>query len=345
MNYIWSLKELKKTPKNGLKVFSCFSCGGGSSMGYKLAGYDVLGNVEIDKAMMEIYQENNKPKYPYLMDIRDFNKIPDNELPPELFDLDILDGSPPCSTFSIAGKREKKWGNENHFREGQVKQRLDTLFLDFIDTAAKLKPKIVIAENVRGLIYGNAKGYVTEILSAFRNAGYYPKIYSFNSATMGVPQTRERIFFIARRQDLEYPDLKFHFDEKPIRYSEIKSKTPGPALQVGSKKYNLWKCRRNGDLSLADISIRLYNKISHFNSRLLIDSRVVNTIASTSAGRPIRFDSPRYISDDEIIKSQTFPQDYNFGNNDVQYVCGMSVPPIMMARIASEIYEQWLKTD
>ncbi len=50
----WNLTDLKEVKSNGLKVFSCFHCGGGSTMGYKLAGYEVLGGVEIDPKMMEM---------------------------------------------------------------------------------------------------------------------------------------------------------------------------------------------------------------------------------------------------------------------------------------------------
>ena len=88
----WRLDDLKDVPKNGRTVFSCFSCGGGSSMGYKLAGYTVLGNCEIDPEMMKLYKQNHHPKYPYLMDIREFNQL--QVYPEELRHLDILDGSP-----------------------------------------------------------------------------------------------------------------------------------------------------------------------------------------------------------------------------------------------------------
>ena len=50
----WNLSDLKSVPKNGRTVFTCFSCGGGSSMGYKLAGYTVLGNCEIDPKIDDI---------------------------------------------------------------------------------------------------------------------------------------------------------------------------------------------------------------------------------------------------------------------------------------------------
>ena len=77
----WYLDDLEAVHKNGKTVFSCFSCGGGSSMGYKLAGYEVIGNIEIDQRVMKVYQRNNHPKHSYLMDVRDFSKIPKNEIP------------------------------------------------------------------------------------------------------------------------------------------------------------------------------------------------------------------------------------------------------------------------
>jgi DNA (cytosine-5)-methyltransferase 1 len=75
----WKLADLDDRPKHGHAVFSCFSCGGGSSMGYKLAGYTVIGNCEIDPDMMRVYKANHHPKYSFLMDIRDFVKLPDEE--------------------------------------------------------------------------------------------------------------------------------------------------------------------------------------------------------------------------------------------------------------------------
>lgn len=70
-------------------------------MGYKIAGYDVIGCNEIDPRMMKCYETNHHPQYSYLEDIRDLVKR--NYLPEELYNLDILDGSPPCSTFSMSG--------------------------------------------------------------------------------------------------------------------------------------------------------------------------------------------------------------------------------------------------
>ena len=77
----WTMANDYPKEKNGLKVFSCFACGGGSTMGYKLAGCEVLGCCEIDPKMNEVYVKNHKPKYNYLMDIIEFNKLPKEELP------------------------------------------------------------------------------------------------------------------------------------------------------------------------------------------------------------------------------------------------------------------------
>lgn len=93
LSYKWKLSDLERVEKNGAKVFSCFSCGGGSTMGYKLAGFDVIGNCEIDPVTNEIYKKNNHPKYNFCCDIRDFAAL--EEYPEELNSLSILDGSPP----------------------------------------------------------------------------------------------------------------------------------------------------------------------------------------------------------------------------------------------------------
>lgn len=259
----WNLADLKEVAWNGLNVFTCFSCGGGSSMGYKRAGYHVIGNVEIDRDMNKVYIYNHKPKYNYNMDIRDFISIPDDELPEELFKLDVLDGSPPCSVFSAAGEREKGWNTEKQFREGQKMQRLDDLFFAFIKVAEKLKPRVVVAENVKGLISGKAKGYVNEIVKAFKRAGYVPQIFLLNAAQMGVPQARERVFFIAHRKDLNYPKLELSFHEPPVYFRDVRSKV-GVPLKEGTQSADLMKKRIPSDRRLSDICIRVHGRNSGF---------------------------------------------------------------------------------
>lgn len=307
-------------------------------MGYKLAGFDVLGGVEIDPEMMAIYRANHKPKHSYLMGVQQFKKIHDSELPAELFDLDILDGSPPCSSFSMAGAREKKWGKVSKFREGQAVQRLDDLFFDFIDIAKKLQPKIVIAENVKGLIQGNARGYVKQIFQAFREAGYSCQLFLLNAANMGVPQRRERTFFIANKLGKK---INFDFREMPIPFKNIddgisdKRKIVSKSISGAGK----W-CLENKTSEVVEWSKHIKGKPQYFNQKMTLPWEVMKTQVATN--RHIYHGTDFYLSDSEVMRGQSFPDDYEFLNCDPGYVCGMSVPPFMMQRVADQVYKQLL---
>jgi DNA (cytosine-5)-methyltransferase 1 len=251
-NYKWNLAD--GYPKsNGLKVFGTFICGGGSTMGYKLAGFEHLGGVEIDPPIADVYKTNHNPKYLYVEDIRDFADR--TEFPEDLYDLDILDGSPPCSSFSMAGNREKDWGKEKKFREGQTVQTLDDLFFDYIKLAKKLQPKVIIAENVKGLIQGNAKVYVHKIKAALEDAGYKVQLFLLNAAN-GSTSKRERVFFICQRNDLKFKNLKLSFDEKPILFGQI-SNSIGKSITDNTQYSEYWNLMQKEDKNFSDINKRL----------------------------------------------------------------------------------------
>jgi DNA (cytosine-5)-methyltransferase 1 len=327
--YKWNLSDGYPAPnieKNNLNVFGTFISGGGSTMGYKLAGFNHLGGVEIDKKVAAVYKLNHNPKYLFIEDIRQFNKRTD--LPNELFNLDILDGSPPCSTFSMAGSREKAWGKSKKFREGQELQTLDDLFFHFIETANKLKPKVIIAENVKGLIQGNAKGYVKEIFKGFNDIGYNVQIFLLNAASMGVPQKRERVFFICSKKELNYPKLKMEFNEKPILFREISDKSNASNLTDKFLKY--WEKAKPGE------SVGLFKTYK----KLSMDNVSFTLIANSPHYHPLY---ARELTKNEYCKIGTFPLDYNFNNVEPKYLIGMSVPPVMMAQISHQIYLQWFK--
>lgn len=306
-------------------------------MGYKLAGFDHLGGVEIDPQVAKVYQANHRPKHFFIEDIRAFNGRDD--LPEELYDLDLLDGSPPCSTFSVSGQRDKVWGVKKKFREGQAEQVLDDLVFEYVATIAKLRPKVAVLENVRGMVIGNAKAYTKRVVEKLNEVGYRVQLFLLNAASMGVPQRRERVFFICLRSDLKKPSLRFDFAEPPIFYSEIMRDSPRPSLSEFAT--SVWEKRLPEDRGFDDIWRRDGVENRWFNWRLLKDYEVVPTIASSAGSRPVREDIPAYISDEEIILSGTFPMDYNFGDIGIQYMIGMSVPPVMTAQIAHQIYLQW----
>lgn len=297
---------------------------GGSSLGYKLAGFDVIGCNEIDKRMMDCYIKNNNPKYSFLEPIQSFKLK--NDLPEDLYNLDILDGSPPCSTFSMAGNREENWGKEKMFREGQQEQVLDTLFFDFIDVAKKLQPKIVISENVKGLLLGSAFKYVQKIYKCFDEAGYITKHFLLDASKMGVPQKRERVFFISVRKDLAknflerisfFEDtlkLDLYFNEKEIPIAEF--------VKGMEKK----KTQNYSETRYGDVICNIY--------------KPAPTI-TTDINR-YWLDENNLIDIESIKLIGSFPLDYDFLENNPQYIIGMSVPPIMMKKIAEEVYNKIL---
>lgn len=334
-NYRWFLASGYPAPginKHGLKVFGTFICGGGSTMGYKLAGYDHLGGVEIDPQVADVYNENHKPKYLFTEDIRDFADR--TEFPQELYQLDILDGSPPCSSFSMAGNREKDWGKEKVFREGQAKQRLDDLFFDYIKLAKKLQPKVVIAENVKGMLQGNAKAYVKKIKQEFEAAGFDVQLFLLNAASMGVPQKRERVFFICKRKDLNFKPLKLNFSEEIIPFKNIEANEPRKSATGEVLKY--LSLTKEGK-SLASV----HPKGNFFTSIRINRNDVINTIASGS--NLFHYEKNEYLNNTELKLAGSYPLDYNFKKIDPQYLIGMSVPPVMTAQVANQIYLQWLK--
>ena len=307
-------------------------------MGYKLAGYDVLGNVEIDPKMMRLYKKNLNPTYGYLMDIRDF--VRQGALPQPLYDLDILDGSPPCTVFSMANSsgREKNWGKMKKFAEGQKEQVLDDLFFEYIKVVEKLRPKVVVAENVKGLIMKNARGYVNMILNRLDAAGYETQLFLLNAAYMGVPQVRERVFFVSRKKGT-FNNRNLDFNCKPITFGEVRTKKGKEIIDRDCKIAKMLKHRRRGDLSLMHINRREFSSESLSSHSIIHDDRVACCMVASSM--KFRACDGAFMSKGDIVNCSTFPQDYDFMGEDVQRVCGMCVPPVMMAQIARQIYLQW----
>lgn len=327
--YKWNLSDgfpAANIEKNNLNVFGTFICGGGSTMGYKLAGFNHLGGVEIDKQVAETYKLNHNPKYLFNEDIRNFNKRTD--LPKELFNLDILDGSPPCSTFSMAGSREKAWGKSKQFREGQAHQTLDDLVFVYCDTIIKLQPKVFILENVKGIIQGNAKVYSKNIVEKMTKAGYTVQVFCLNAASMGVPQKRERVFFIGFKNDLKFHKLKLEFNEKPILFGEIKEKNckEKECFNFPESERIRLQYIEKGDINLvnADKKIRGNDKNAFFNQTLVYDENVMGTI--TGQEKSFVFDEKRRLSNKECKLAGTYPLDYNFNGIEPKYLIGMSVP-------------------
>jgi DNA (cytosine-5)-methyltransferase 1 len=341
----WQLADLKDVPQNGLKVMSTFACGGGSSMGYKRAGCQIVAANDIDPEMAWHYKKNLNPPNYFLCPIRDLLTA---DIPPELFNLDILDGSPPCSTFSMAGSREKAWGKDKHFREGQAKQVLSDLFFDYLDLVERLKPRVAIAENVKGMILGNAKGYTKMVMARFKEIGYRPQLFLLNGADCGVPQRRERVFFVAIRDDIEIPPLKLApkhrwisskeatSDVSNLTDFEINDTRPTPS---DLKWWPLTKAGEGGGYAV--VSMKMTGKAKCFDTYKISAQRPSNTLTASDSIR--HWDKCRKLTFREWKRLGSFPDDYQAKTDKIgKYMIGMSVPPKMTEVVARAVCEQWL---
>lgn len=195
------MTEIAALPDNGLRVVSFFSGCGGSCLGFKMAGYRVLWASEFIQAAAETYRANHPNT---ILDTRDIRKVePEDILKAtglKVGELDCMEGSPPCASFSTAGKREKHWGKAKKYSD--TVQRVDDLFFEYIRLLGGLKPKVFVAENVSGLVKGVAKGYFLEILAKLKACGYRVGCKVLDAQWLGVPQARQRTIFIGVREDL-----------------------------------------------------------------------------------------------------------------------------------------------
>lgn len=303
-------------------------------MGYKLAGYEMIGANDIDPQMQKLYTANHHPKRYDLCPIGD---LLTKDLPPEMFELDVLDGSPPCSTFSMAGEREAAFGKKKKFREGQAEQVLSELFFDFIALADRLRPKVVIDENGKGMLIGTAKAYTRRVLDEFEKIGYDVQLFCLNSAFMGIPQKRERVFFVARRKDLCLPKVQLFFSEDIVPFREIDEGNVErrPIYPCDRDLYRLVKPGQNCG--------KAHPKGHRFNSTRCAYNLPLNTIAASDGSCFYHPEIEGFITDREMILAGSFPLDYDFCGMKPQYCIGMSVPPVMMAHVAHQVALQIFK--
>ena len=195
--------------ENEYKCIDLFAGCGGLSLGFEMAGFNIPLAIEIDEWASETYEKNHPSTEVLMGDITKIvdleNIISKNNLP-----VDGIIGGPPCQGFSLSGNRDKK-------------DPRNSLFMEFVRFVKYFKPKFFVMENVTGILSMKTKEnkFVKDIiLSEYDAAGYNVKICKLNAAEYGVPQKRERVFFIGIRKDLP-------FDEEKL--------TPVPFLSEGNQ--------------------------------------------------------------------------------------------------------------
>lgn len=210
-----TMYEVEQIPWNGFNVISTFSGAGGSCLGFRMAGFKTLWASEFIESAREVY-ELNHPGVP--VDGRDIRDVSVRDVLQAAGlkegECDVMEGSPPCASFSTAGRREQTWGEIKSYSE--TEQRVDDLFWEFARLVEGVKPRFFVAENVSGLVKGKAKGYFKLILRRLRRAGYVVCAKLLDAQWLGVPQMRQRIIFVGAREDLSVeprhpPPLAFRY--------------------------------------------------------------------------------------------------------------------------------------
>ena len=345
MSYsIPSVAEILKNTSNGkhkFEVVSLFAGGGGSSTGYRMAGGKVLAINEFVPQAQETYKANYPDVHIISDDIRQISgaKILDL-IGKKENELDLLDGSPPCSAFSMAGKRNKNWGKVKAY--SSTKQaNVEDLFFDFTRVLREIKPKTFIAENVAGLCYGKAKGYLNDILREMNDAGYIVKVKLIDALWLGVPQRRKRTIFVGIRKDLWLDKYKNRTHPRPHKkivtlgeaFKGLKF-TDQDRIETDETKYAVYKLLKT--LVAGRQHYKRFNlvKLSPTDASYCITA----TSGTKGAARPMHWDN-RALTIGETKRIMSVPDDFiltgTYGEKTERL--GRMVAPFMMKEVSSNL--------
>lgn len=389
----------KESSKKRFSVVSCFAGGGGSSTGYRLAGGNILLINEFVEEAIASYKENY-PDTPVLVDdikkyeSKDFLELA-NIKPGE---LDILDGSPPCSAFSVAGKREKGWvgyqkdtrktyfdddGNIvqegelevkegiKNYSDGKIQEGIEDLFLEFIRVAKDIQPKVIVAENVKGITFGEAREKLFEFINSFEEIGYQVTYSVLSAADYGVAQTRERTIFICIRNDVcdeiglnvlnlngvfpspttpQHIGLEDAIEDIKNDEEEVKMLRDFYEGSFQKKFLDPLPFRPSKHTKPSDKEFRDWNpKASCFNMIRPAPHLPCPTLTQQGQKKGLsgvfHYAENRKLTIKELKRIMSLPEDYKLtGDFDKQAErIGRMVAPKMMAAVADSIYEKVLK--
>jgi DNA (cytosine-5)-methyltransferase 1 len=351
-----SMAEIGAIPWNGRTVVSTFSGAGGSCLGYRMAGFRVAWANEFIPAAAATYRANHPGS---ILDARDIRGVRPAEVLAAIGmgpgELDILDGSPPCASFSTAGKRQAGWGRVRPYSD--ARQRTDDLFFEYARLLEGLRPKAFVAENVSGLVKGSAKGYFLEILGRLKGCGYRVKARVLDAQWLGVPQMRQRLIFVGVREDLGLEPV--HPRPLPYRYSvrdalpwitavqhagndRIRAPSGGTYVEAETDMAGYAVGREWDRLGPGGQSDRYFQLV-----RPALDSPCPTITVEGKKAHAASVCHPtekRKFSIAELRRICGFPDDFVLTGTYAQQWerLGRAVPPAMMARVAATIRDEVL---
>jgi len=310
-------------------VISTFCGTGGSSLGYKWAGYKELLAIDFETHAVECFKANF-PEVPVWHrsvvdvtgeEILNFCKIKKGE-------LDVFDGSPPCQGFSTAGRRN-------------VTDSRNDLFKEYWRLIQEIEPKVFVMENVSGMIKGSMKGMFKEILATLKSGNYTVKCKLMNAKYYGVPQSRERVIFIGVREDLKKEAVFPKPCIEAIRPIDVisKVKTLGKIQNItpGCLKY-VHKLKQGESIS------KYHPKGNYFGSSRIYSNKPMRTLLKQAGNEYYHPFEDRRLSINELKVLCSFPENWSLGNSYYMSVnrLGNAVMPKFMQAIATTIKDKIL---
>ena len=331
-----TLAEIAAAEPNGHVAASLFAGMGGSSTGYRMAGYRVGYACEFTTAAADTYAANMAAGT--VLDRRDVREVTGADILAGcgVTEVALLDGSPPCDPFSTSGKGDAAWGKTREYL-GEHHQRTDDLYPEFARLVAEVRPRVFVAENVTGLIKGRARGYFLDLLPRLREPGYRVAAKVLDASWLGVPQMRQRVIIIGVREDQDH-DPVF---PRPLPYRRILREAleaakpaegdPEPVPLSPQLAAEWWRLYRRGQ----------YNSSKYLNLKrgnLNAPSYTITGLAGTRAG-PCHPTEPRRFTIAELRQIGSVPADYVLTGDYAQQTqrIGQSVPPLMAAAIGAAL--------
>jgi DNA (cytosine-5)-methyltransferase 1 len=337
-----TLEEVRKTSQRAdFSVVSLFAGGGGSSTGYRMAGGKVLAVNEFIPEAVNTYKANWPETNVIAGDIR---KITHEDLLSAAGlssgELDILDGSPPCSAFSTAGSRDKGWGKTKKYSDAS-QDRVEDLFFEYIRMVRGVMPKVFVAENVAGLAKGVAKGYLNQILRELRLSGYYVECRVLDARFLGVPQSRTRTIFVGIRDDLFDPSMKGKLHPRPMKeIVNLEDAFKGLTLSDADKQEtNIEKYAVYGELKKLKLGGQSDKYFQLVKAHPKMPSGCITASSGNTGIASVKHWDNRAFTVSEVKRIMSIPDDYILTGTYKQKVerLGRMVAPFMMKAVAENI--------
>jgi DNA (cytosine-5)-methyltransferase 1 len=316
--------------ENAPTVVSLFAGGGGSSLGYAMAGFRERLAVDWDGYAAATLRANFPAVPVYEGDITSLSieeVLGITRLTPG--ELDVLDGSPPCQGFSTGGRRV-------------LSDPRNDLFTEYVRLLKGLRPKVLVLENVAGLVKGKMRLVFADIMRALKASGYIVATRLMNTCYFGVPQSRARLIFLGVRADLGILPSHPKAQSWPISVQEaLEGVAQEPVPTLSPKYRDLAPMVKPGQCA-ADI-----DRGTGFQNlvRLRWDrpAPTINRLnPGTGLGTPLHPVAHRSLSIPEAKRLCSFPDEFVLPEDCFPQrwgVLGNAVPPLFMRAIALHITE------